>query len=557
MTQPTPYVKSQTFADIQSGNTLVPIPGQDFDVEFSLVQITLAQVLTNLARIQRDDTALANASVGVDQLKPEIVLLLNGVNPRGTWLTATAFAKGDVVTQASKIYVALIAHTSGVFATDLAANKWMSLSPFTGASSITNTPAGGISATDVQSAINELDAEKQPLDATLTALAGVVTAADKMIYATALDVFATTTVTAAARTVLDDTTTGNMLVTLGAVAKAGDTMTGDLVLRADPTTALMASTKQYVDNKATSGVGFKNRIINGDFYMDQRNGGASKTITAGAGIAYTVDRWYAQCTGANVTVQQVAGTLPQQYAVQFTGLAANTLTRFGTRIEGDTLYDLTSTQVTCSVGIKSNALASVTWKAYTADVKDTFSAKTQIDSGTLTISTTTTTYSFTFAAGLNAGRGIAIEFETGPLLGTQTLTYQGVQLETGSSPTAFEVISIDDRRKRAYRFCRRRSPAAASKLSLPGFGYTNNTTQYWADRFDVEMRASPVFSISAAADFILLANNTTLAATSLIASVVDQWGAALQTSNGSYAVNVPGFLQTTGVSGWMQYDAEL
>jgi hypothetical protein len=39
------------------------------------------------------------------------------------------------------------------------------------ASQITNTPSGNISSVTVQAALNELDAEKQPLDATLTALA--------------------------------------------------------------------------------------------------------------------------------------------------------------------------------------------------------------------------------------------------------------------------------------------------------------------------------------------------------------------------------------------------
>lgn len=57
----------------------------------------------------------------------------------------------------------------------------------TGAASVGNTPAGNISATTVQAAINELDSEKQPLDATLTALAGTLTAANKIPYATALD----------------------------------------------------------------------------------------------------------------------------------------------------------------------------------------------------------------------------------------------------------------------------------------------------------------------------------------------------------------------------------
>lgn len=59
----------------------------------------------------------------------------------------------------------------------------------------------------------------QPLDATLTALAGVTVAADKLIYATGADTFSTADLTAAARSVLDDTTSAAMLATLGAVGK--------------------------------------------------------------------------------------------------------------------------------------------------------------------------------------------------------------------------------------------------------------------------------------------------------------------------------------------------
>jgi hypothetical protein len=55
------------------------------------------------------------------------------------------------------------------------------------------------------------------------------------------------TVTAAARTLLDDATTGAMLTTLGALPLAGGAMTGALTLNADPTAALHAATKQYVD----------------------------------------------------------------------------------------------------------------------------------------------------------------------------------------------------------------------------------------------------------------------------------------------------------------------
>lgn len=59
---------------------------------------------------------------------------------------------------------------------------------------------------------------KQPSDATLTALAGVTTAANKLIYATAPDAFATTDLTAAGRALLDDTDAAAQRATLGAVS---------------------------------------------------------------------------------------------------------------------------------------------------------------------------------------------------------------------------------------------------------------------------------------------------------------------------------------------------
>lgn len=79
------------------------------------------------------------------------------------------------------------------------------------------SPVGSIAGVTVQAAIEELDAEKQPKDATLTALAGVTTAADKLIYWTGVDVAATTDFSAFARTLLDDANAAAARTTLGLV----------------------------------------------------------------------------------------------------------------------------------------------------------------------------------------------------------------------------------------------------------------------------------------------------------------------------------------------------
>jgi hypothetical protein len=93
------------------------------------------------------------------------------------------------------------------------------------ATRITVSPTGTLSSTDAQAAFAELDAEKQPLDATLTALAALVVAADRLIYATGADAFALATFTAFARTLLDDVdaTAARATLGLGTAATANST----------------------------------------------------------------------------------------------------------------------------------------------------------------------------------------------------------------------------------------------------------------------------------------------------------------------------------------------
>jgi hypothetical protein len=186
----------------------------------------------------------------------------------------------------------------------------------------------------------------------------------------------------------------------------------------------------------------RNRLINGDLSIDQRNEGSSQTFTAAAAVAYTVDRWYASCTGANITGQRVTGTSPNRYAYKFTGAASNTAVLFGQRIEAANIGDLVSADVVGSLQVKSSSITTLTWTAYYANSADDFSAKTQIATGTLTITSTLTRYSFTFNAGANAGTGIAIEFSCGALLATQTLQFEAIQLQAGTTAGAFQAPSV-------------------------------------------------------------------------------------------------------------------
>jgi len=60
-------------------------------------------------------------------------------------------------------------------------------------------------------------------------------------------------------------------------------------------------------NTAATGFGFKNRIINGQMVIDQRNAGASVTP---ANFAYALDRWQAfQSVASKYSIQQNAGSV--------------------------------------------------------------------------------------------------------------------------------------------------------------------------------------------------------------------------------------------------------
>ena len=121
MAQPPGYDRQSNFSDHSTNNPTDPQSGVNLDAEFNALKTTIDAVLVNLALLQRDDTELANRTVGQEQLKSGVAV---GVDPATAWATATAYAVNDLVWQNGVLYICEEAHTSGTFATDLAASKW-------------------------------------------------------------------------------------------------------------------------------------------------------------------------------------------------------------------------------------------------------------------------------------------------------------------------------------------------------------------------------------------------------------------------------------------------
>jgi len=293
-------------------------------------------------------------------------------------------------------------------------------------------------------------------------------------------------------------------ITIGTLNSSNDTfsLTANAALTGTPTSpspgvaddSTKIATTEYVRDVVNSGATsmFRNRLINGAMRIDQRNAGANQTITAGAAIAYTVDRWYAYCTGANITGARYrpASTAPFYY--RFTGAASNTGLGFGQRIEAANSIDLAGKTCTLSAKISSSSITSVTWTAYYANTVDTFGTlasptRTQIATGTFSITSTEATYSAQIAVSASATTGIEIVFTTGALLASQTFTIRDVQFELGDVVTPFEIRPIDQEIASCKRYYQQPDEYG---IAVSTYANSNASTQILRQLFPIEMRSA-------------------------------------------------------------------
>ena len=240
-------------------------------------------------------------------------------------------------------------------------------------------------------------------------------------------------------------------------------------------------------------VGFKNRIINGDMRIDQRNTGASQSITA-ASPSYSVDRFIVRPVGGTVTGQRVAGTGSTQYVYQITGGASVTQLQFEQRIEASNSYDLAGSSATLSVNLSNSLLTTASWILYYANSTDNFASNTLISSGNWTISSTIARYNATISIPAAATTGLYLIIFVGAQT-SGTFTIGNVQLEAGSTATDFERRPYGTELALCQRYYQARNSGGGYDCGCTGQAYSTSAV-YGPISLLMEMRSAPTITLA-------------------------------------------------------------
>ena len=236
-----------------------------------------------------------------------------------------------------------------------------------------------------------------------------------------------------------------------------------------------------------AGLGFRNKIINGDMRVAQR--GTSVTTSG----AYTLDRW-AQVSGNSIVHTQSTDTPNASFLYSLS--MAGTGTNIVQRIESLNCGGINGT-ITVSFWYKSTVGSdALSFALYTCNTADSFGSLTQVGSN-ITISSSPssswTYYSYTFTGvSSNSKNGVALYIFRGSGA-TSTTFVTGVQLEANSQPTPFEQRPIGVELALCQRYYQRVN--GSSSYSRFGVGTADTATiGYVLIPFFVPMRTTSTAS---------------------------------------------------------------
>ena len=292
--------------------------------------------------------------------------------------------------------------------------------------------------------------------------------------------------------------------------------------------------------------GFRNRIINGDMRIDQRNAGASVTVST-SGV-YVLDRWKNRANGGGAFSVQQSTTAPTGFynsvvctvTTVDSSIAAGDNYYFFQDIEGYNVADLdfgtaNAKTITMSFWVRSSVTGTysvflsngTTYNrgyvaTYTINAADTWEQKSVTIAGD-----TTGTWGKTNGGGLSAGfnLGAGTDYQTTAgswgsafvqaTSGTTqwisnsgaTFYITGVQLEVGSVATPFERrpygMELALCQRYFYMLCN------GNAQTIPTGSYYNSTLVAVAVQLPVEMRTAPtIYQVSGTNYFVIYANNT-------------------------------------------------
>ena len=289
---------------------------------------------------------------------------------------------------------------------------------------------------------------------------------------------------------------------------------------------------------AASPFGLKNRIINGDMVIDQRNNGAAVSLSNTS--AYTIDRFIAyNVSDGVISVQQTSiaptgfiNSMRTTVTTADASVSAGQYSFFRQNIEGFNVADLgwgtaSAQTVTLSFWVRSSVTGTFSGSIQNSAEDRAYAFTYTINSAntwekeTITIpGDTTGTWLTTNGVGLrlNFSLGVGSTFSstantwvaqtsfnaTGSvaLLNTLNATFfiTGVQLERNTTATPFEWIPYGQELmlcQRYYWEMARGSLSSNGTFSWMGNGAFYNTTQYNLPvMFPVTMRTSPTLNVS-------------------------------------------------------------
>jgi hypothetical protein len=124
LTYPTKPATAFDYVSFQAGSPTTPLPANQVAGDLANHKTSIDAIVEFSKLVQRSDGNLQNGIVRPESLSSGVLSMIGNTTFRGAWLTATAYVLNNIVSQSGNNYICIIAHTSGVFATDLAAGKW-------------------------------------------------------------------------------------------------------------------------------------------------------------------------------------------------------------------------------------------------------------------------------------------------------------------------------------------------------------------------------------------------------------------------------------------------